>query len=348
MLFEKHIDELAYAHGGTVGAGQLKQQAEDFIVNERLTFTPSGEGEHEFVYVQKKGLNTDEVLKKLAVHAGVTRRSVSYAGMKDKHAVTKQWFSVHLPGRAAPDWQLLEDDSIKIKRSTRHLKKLKRGVIQFNEFEIVISQLTVDHALLQQRIEQIKMFGVPNYFMQQRFGYLCQNLDRAYGLFSRGEKIKNKQLKGLLLSSARSFLFNQVLSERVKAENWDKAIPGDAFMLSGTRQYFTDKANSTTTHTRLMEHDIHPSGPLFGVNDKVVSASVEQLEDTVFTANSVFCKGLLKEKVDSARRALRVVPTDFKAELISTDKLRLSFKLPSGSYATAVIRELINTTSHVN
>lgn len=345
MGFETHVGGLPYAHGGSVGAGLLRQTPENFIVNEQLTFEPSGEGEHVFLYVQKIGLNTDDIVKRLAIHAGVSRRSVSYAGMKDKHAVTKQWFSVHLPGKEGPDWLSIEDDSFKVERITRHLKKLKRGTIKFNEFKIIISQLKTDKKLLLQRADQIKKLGVPNYFMEQRFGYLCQNIDRVYGLFSRNEAIKNKKMKSLLLSSARSFLFNEVLSVRVVDNSWNTAKPGDVFMLDGTRQHFKEEVVTNVITKRLITHDIHPTGPMFGMNNNVASGAAYELEDEVFAANKIFCDGLIKEKTEFARRALRVVPEDFQFELIPDNKLELSFKLRSGSYATAVIRELITTTN---
>lgn len=348
MGFETHVVDLSYAHGGSVGSGLLRQKPQDFTVNEQLTFEPSTEGEHVFLYIKKTGLNTDDVVKKLAMHAAVPRRAVSYAGMKDRHAVTKQWFSVHLPGQEGPDWNLMTDDALQIERITRHLKKLKRGSIKFNAFEIVISQLDADQAMLIQRAEQIKTMGVPNYFMEQRFGYLCQNIDRVYGLFSKNEAIKNNKIKSLFLSSARSYLFNRVLCERVMAKNWDKAETGDVFMLNGTRQYFKEEFISDEMTKRLAKHDIHPTGPLFGLENNTVSDAAYELENKVFMEDKVFCNGLIKEKVESARRSLRVVPEDFQLNLLPDDKVGVSFKLPSGSYATAVIRELISATNKIN
>ena len=348
MGFETHVDELPYAHGGPVGSALLREKNAYFKVNESLTFEPSGEGEHVFLYIQKTGLNTEDVVKRLAILAEVPRRSVSYAGMKDKHAVTKQWFSVQLPGKEGPDWHLLEDESLKIEQVTRHLKKLKRGTIKFNQFEIVVSQLNADKKQLLERAEQIRLFGVPNYFMDQRFGYLCQNIERVYSFFSKGEAIKNKKMKSLLLSSARSYLFNKVLAERADDKNWDLAVDGDAFMLNGTRQFFKEDSISSEINKRLSEHDIHPTGPLFGKGERTVADTVYALENDVFNENSIFCDGLLKERVEFSRRSLRVLPEDFTLVWLANNKLKLSFKLQSGSYATAVVRELLTTKSHFN
>ena len=347
MSFTTHVSDLPYAHGGSVGFGVLKEKPEYFQVTEQLSFEPSGAGEHVFLFIQKIGLNTDDIVKILAQHAGVPRRSVSYAGMKDGHGLTKQWFSVQLPGKEGPNWQQIENDSIKVEQVTRHLKKLKRGAIKFNTFDIVVSQLNVDKELLDKRVNCIKEFGVPNYFMQQRFGYLCQNLERVHTLFLKGESIKNKKMKSLLLSSARSFLFNQVLAQRVSDQNWDKALDGDAFNLNGTRQYFTEEIISSEITERLVQHDIHPTGPLFGIHHDATSGKASELENNIRIENNVFYEGLKKANMEATRRSLRVVPQELKVNLLADENLQVSFKLGSGSYATAVIRELINTTDGV-
>ena len=347
MSFTTHVLDLPYAHGGSAGLGVLREKPEYFQVTEQLSFEPSGAGEHVFLFIQKIGLNTDDIVKILAKHAGVARRSISYAGMKDRHGVTKQWFSVQLPGKEGPDWQQVENDLIKVERVTRHLKKLKRGSIKFNTFDIVVSQLNVDKELLYKRADCIKEFGVPNYFMEQRFGYLCQNLERVHALFLKGESIKNRKMKSLLLSSARSFLFNQVLAKRVSDQNWDKALEGDAFNLDGTRQYFSEETISSEIAERLLQHDIHPTGPLFGTHNDATSGKVSDLENSIRMDNNVFYEGLKKEKMEAARRALRVVPQGLTVNLLADDKLQVSFRLGSGSYATAVIRELIDTNHGV-
>ncbi|MEH6503657.1 MAG: tRNA pseudouridine(13) synthase TruD [Cycloclasticus sp.] len=344
MTYRLHVEGLSYAHDGPVGSGILKERAENFKVNEYLSFEPSGEGEHVFLYVQKTGLNTEDVVKILAQYAEVPRSSVSFAGMKDRHAVTKQWFSVQLPGQSGPDWQQLDNADIQFERITRHSKKLKRGAIKFNQFEIIISQLDADRQLIEQRAKSIIKSGVPNYFMQQRFGYLGQNLSRAYDLFFKKQPIKNKKTKSLFLSSARSFLFNQALSKRVTNHTWDQALEGDVFVLDGSRQFFQGETVSAEIQARMLEHDIHPSGPLFGIGESVVKHGVKESEEAVFSDNIVFCEGLKKQKVESARRSLRVVPQNLELNFLDNDRLHISFKLQSGSYATAVLRELVNTT----
>jgi len=343
--YSKHVDELAYAHGEPLGKALIRQKAEDFKVNEELSFKPSGDGEHEFIYLEKTNLNTEDVVKILAKYADVPRRSVSFAGMKDRQAITKQWFSIQLPGQKGPDWRLLEDDAdICIIKVDRHSKKLKRGAIKYNQFELVLSELKAAKDDVETRIEQVKQFGVPNYFMQQRFGHLSQNLSRAYELFVKKEAIRNKKTRGFFLSSARSYLFNEVASQRVADKTWNNVVEGDVYTLNGTRQFFQDDGNGESIQRRLLEHDIHCSGPLFGVGECFTKQAVNVLESTVFDNNAIFCDGLKKAKMEVARRSLRVVPQEFEFEWLENNRLRLVFKLPSGSYATAVIREIIKAT----
>lgn len=344
--YKAHVSTLPYAYGGSAGQGMIKDKPDNFKVNECLSFEPSGSGEHVFLYIQKTDLNTEDVVKQLAKYADVPRRSVSYAGMKDRYAVTRQWFSVQLPGKTGPDWDLMEQSNIQVLQATRHLRKLKRGSIKLNDFEIVLNDLVIDKKLLEQNLDNIRTSGVPNYFMEQRFGYACQNLSRVYALFASGEKFKNKKTRGIFLSSARSYLFNQVLASRVVDQTWNKGLSGDIFILDGSRQFFQEDVLPADTQVRLDEHDIHCSGPLFGTTDQPVEQDAGQIEQKVFDDNNVFCKGLLDHKLESSRRALRVVPQNLIHEWLSPNSMKLSFSLPSGSYATAVIRELIKTASN--
>ena len=341
--FQQHVELLPRAFGGSLSTGILKQSVQDFIVNEQLSFEPSGEGEHAYLYIQKNDLNTEDVAKCLAKHAGVTRKSVSFAGMKDKRAVTQQWFSVHLPGVSDPDWSLLNNDQIEIKKITRHLRKLKRGAIKFNSFEIIIQQLSADHQLIQQRVADISQQGVPNYFMAQRFGYKANNLSLAERIFYKNHKIKDRNKKGILLSAVRSYLFNEVLAERVSKQSWNKAIEGDTFVLDGTRNFFANETIDEEIIERIKSMDIHPSGCLFGTGKPEVLGKALAIEQAVLDNNQIFCDGLLKEKVAASRRPLRMKVSNFTVSFIDDSTACFSFDLPSGSYATAVMRELFET-----
>ncbi|MBL6986147.1 MAG: tRNA pseudouridine(13) synthase TruD, partial [Methylobacter sp.] len=196
-----------YVYGGPSGIGKIRSLPEDFVVMENLSFEPSGAGEHAFLQIQKKGENTEFVARQLSRFAGVRQRDVSYAGLKDRYAVTTQWFSVWLPGKAGPDWTQFETNTIKVLHSVRHAKKLKRGVLSGNSFKLVIRDWQGDQAKTIQQLEQIKANGIANYFGSQRFGNQGQNVNKALAMFE-GAKVGREQ-RSIYLSAARSYLFNR-------------------------------------------------------------------------------------------------------------------------------------------
>jgi tRNA pseudouridine13 synthase len=169
--------------------GIIRSQACDFKVDEISAFEPSGTGEHIFLHIEKTGENTDWVAGLLAKIAGVQKRDVSYAGMKDRHAISTQWFSIYLAGKEAPDFQSQLPESIKICQQTRHNKKLRKGTLKGNRFSLIIRQLEGDIELGKTLCEKIKINGVPNYYGEQRFGHDLYNIASAKNWFTSGFKI---------------------------------------------------------------------------------------------------------------------------------------------------------------
>ena len=202
-----------YVYGQPSGQGKIRSVPEDFIVKENLAFEPSGAGEHAFLQIEKTGENTDYVARQLARFANVRQRDVSFAGLKDRHAVTTQWFSVWLPGKADPDWTQFETDSMKVLQSVRHARKLKRGVLSGNSFKLIIRDWQGDQDKTIRQLEAIKANGIANYYGAQRFGNEGQNVNKALAMF-QGAKVGREQ-RSLYLSAARSYLFNQILAYRV-------------------------------------------------------------------------------------------------------------------------------------
>ena len=186
------------------------------MVEEELGYQASGEGEHVFLTVRKRGRNTQEVARAIAKLSGVPQVAVGYAGLKDRHAVTTQHFTVQLPGREAPDWALLEDDSLQILSAERHHRKIRRGGLRGNRFVIRVDSARGDRDLVEQRLQRIARAGVPNYFGSQRFGRDGQNLVRVAELFAGRGRRPGREQRGLLLSAARAQLFNRVLQARVE------------------------------------------------------------------------------------------------------------------------------------
>lgn len=344
---EKHLAgdptlTLPFAFGGSVLRGQLRQSSEDFVVVEDLGYGPSGDGEHEFLTIRKRERNTHDVARDLAKLAGVAQVAVGYAGLKDRNAVTTQHFTVQLPGREAPDWKTLEDDTLQIVDAQRHNRKIRRGSLRGNRFRIVVRQLEGDVDSADLKLRQIAQAGVPNYFGSQRFGRDGQNLLRVDALFAgRGRKPKREQ-RGLLLSAARGQLFNQVLAARVSQQNWNQAIDGDVLLLSGSMRQFENDPADASIAERVAACDVHPSGPLCGRNSRALMAtgSALQIEDNVLQEWSAWIDGLQRFGLDADRRALRLVVDDLSWEW-QDDSLTLEFGLTSGAYATAVVRELV-------
>jgi len=333
--------ELPYAHGGPLGSGSIKLSPDDFIVEEILGFNPSGEGEHVFLRVEKRHENTDWVAKQLARLAGISPRNVGYAGLKDRHGLTTQWFSVQLPGVQGPDWTTLNSDHLRILNSERNNRKLKKGAASGNRFELTIRDLTGCTQDLNERLLLLQKRGVPNYFGPQRFGRDGRNVDRARALFSGSLQILDAHLRGLYLSACRSEIFNRILAERVSQGNWDMGIPGDAFMFPDSRSFFKPEDLDEATIGRVSKKEIHPSGVLWGDGESAATLEARQIEQSVVSNFTDLCKGLEASRVEVSRRQLRLCPEGMNWEFPDSSTLKLSFILPSGTFATTVLRELL-------
>ncbi len=334
-------DTLPFAHGGPAGRGILRAAPEDFMVEEVAGFEPDGEGQHMLLWVEKRGVNTDWLAGRLARFAGVKRRDVGYAGLKDRHAVTRQWFSVDLAGRDVPDWSALGIAGVTVLRAERHGRKLRRGALAGNRFRIILREVEADPECLAVRLAMVRREGVPNYFGPQRFGRDGVNLEAAAAMFE-GRRVKDRHTRGLYLSAARAFLFNTVLARRVAAGNWQRHLPGDVMMLAGSRSHFRAEAADPELDARLAAFDIHPSGPLWGRGDLPTRAAARDLEARLPADHPLFCHGLEQAGLDQERRPLRLpVPDLAWTHDPDTRTLTLTFTLPAGAYATTVIREII-------
>jgi tRNA pseudouridine13 synthase len=289
--------------------------------------------------VRTRGCTTEQGARPGARAAGIAPRLVGFAGLKDKRAVTVQWFSLHLPGRADPEWHGLPA-GIEVLAAVRHGRKLQRGALRGNRFEIVLHECAGDREAFQARVADIRRHGVPNYFGEQRFGRDGGNLTQARAMFAGGAAVRDPHRRGIYLSAARAVLFNEVLAERVRAGDWQTALPGEACMLAGSNSFFVIDDVDETIRQRLAAHDIHPSGSLWGTGELPTRAAARALEQRVVAAGADLAAGLERAGLRQERRALRVIPADLEAEAVDAATWRLRFSLPAGSYATAVLREL--------
>ena len=328
------------AYGTPPAAGALRQEPEDFCVEEELGFTPAGSGEHLLLRVQKRNANTSWVARQLARAAGCGAAAVGFAGLKDRRALAVQWFSVPRPRREI-DWARLGQRDFTVLESHAHHRKLPRGALAGNRFRVRIrtggsgAELA---ALLAPRLAAIERAGVPNYFGPQRFGRDGANLTPPAGA------PLSREQRGFLLSAARSLLFNALLAARVRDGDWDRLRAGDVAVLDGRGSIFAVEQPDESLVLRCAQLAIHPTGPLWGVGLPPSAGLVQALEIRVteqWPAQRALCEqaGMRQE-----RRSLRLRVAGLALEQESQAVL-LSFGLPRGGFATAVLRELVTTAA---
>lgn len=362
------MTELPYAYGTPPLRARLRVSPEDFRVDERLAFELSGSGEHVYVRVRKRDANTAWVAERLAAFAGVAARQVSYAGLKDRHAVTEQWFSIQLPGRAEPDWSRCPSSrcagsgrgdtagGFEVVATGRHQRKLRRGAgaISSNIFSLTLRDLApaaaaVDGIALARRWATISAGGVPNYFGPQRFGRGGANLQRALAMFADPKPRKrvspDRHRRGLYLSAARAELFNRLLAARVENDSWRTGLAGETLLLAGSNSRFTTAVIDAVLLDRLARADLYTSGPLWGAGRPSSRGVALALELDVAGRQPALAAGLAQAGLDQQRRALRLLPRQAKLNRIDPTTVEVSFELPPGGYATSVLRELVRDTA---
>jgi tRNA pseudouridine13 synthase len=334
------VSGLPRAHGTAVLSAQMRSTPEDFVVAEIDAFEPTGSGEHLLLTVEKRGMNTAFAAARIAQWAGVPEMAIGYAGLKDRHAVTRQRFSVHLPKRVAPDLATLESPGLCVLDSTWHAKKLPRGALAGNRFELTLREVQGERADIDARLGDISARGVPNYFGEQRFGRGGDNVAAALAMFA-GRRMRREQ-RTMLLSAARSELFNRVLAARVAAAHWDRGLDGEVWMLDGSRSVFGPESPSPELDARLADFDIHPTAPLWGRGALRSTGEAAALETAVLAEGDgpLLRAGLEAAGLKQERRATRLRPAALQGEWLEDGALRIRFALPAGCYATVVLGEL--------
>lgn len=320
------LPDWARAHGSPLFTAAIRTSPSDFEVSETLGWDFSGDGEHDYLWLQKISANTEWVARQLARHAGVPARDVGYSGLKDRHAVTTQWFSV--PRWHAPDWSALEVEGVKILDVQRHNRKLRRGAHKANAFCIVLRGDDVErHAdALGERLALIGEQGVPNYFGEQRFGHDGGNVELA-DAWAGGKRLPRHK-RSLAISTMRSLLFNEQLDERVRAGTWNTLLPGDKANLDGTGSVFNVSDVDEALHARLDAMDIHPAGVLAGENSGLGPGNWQSALD--------------KARVEEGWRSFRLVARDLDWSA-APGAVTVSFSLGRGAFATSVLREICDT-----
>lgn len=313
------------AYPASGASATLKLLNEDFIVTELPLQPPSGAGEHLWLEIEKNGANTAFVAQRLAEAAGVQEWDVGYAGLKDRYAITRQWFSIYLPigkGKGeTPDLSLLQHPEFKVLSQTRHVKKLRPGDLQGNAFRIVLRDVSGGRDAIEANLQAVAAHGVPNYFGAQRFGFEGGNVEQGRAMLAREIRVRNPKKKGLYLSAVRSFVFNEVLALRIQQGLWGRTLPGD-----------------------VMDEAGRPTGPLWGRGRVSSTDEAQALENGVAERHASLCEGMEHAGLDQERRALVASPVDMSWEWPQADQLVLAFSLPAGNYATSVLNEILRAT----
>lgn len=329
---------LAYIWGTPLQSGHLKSEFIDFIVREELGYELSGEGEFVAVKIRKTNANTLFVGEKLAKFAGIPERNMSYAGLKDRHAVTEQWFSLHLAGKETPDFSTFECEGVEILDVTRHNRKIRVGSLAGNHFELLLRDVKKSDDLIH-RLQQIQAVGFPNYFTEQRFGRDGHNLTQALRWAKDEITVKDRKKRSFYLSAARAEVFNLVVSQRIADGLMNQVLENDYVQLAGSNSFFCVKQEDIAeTQHRLACFDVQLTAPLIGEKSLEIESNAK--EKIMIEQHADLVKLMKKEQMNTSRRAMLYKPQHLEW-IFEESGLRLKFFLNSGSYATGLVRELI-------
>jgi tRNA pseudouridine13 synthase len=331
------------AWGGPLAPGELRASPEDFEVHELLGFAASGAGPHALLTVRKRGANTEWVARELARLAGCKPFEVGFAGLKDRNAVTTQAFTVPAGRREPGSFVGGTGEGWEVLAAAAHQKKLPRGALEGNRFVITVRRFACDGGQLRERLGRIAAGGVPNYFGPQRFGRDAGNLTQVLQAAARGTprgRARGRGDAGFMLSAARSVIFNAVLAARMQAGSWDRLQAGDVANLDGRGSVFAVEAPDAELERRCAALEIHPTAALPGAGESLARAGVLELETAIASEFPEALEVIRAERMNAERRALRLRVRDLDYEY-QDDVLRLRFSLTSGSFATAVLREII-------
>ena len=316
----------------------LKAECADFVVKEQLGYDMSGDGEFVAVKVRKTDCNTLFVGEQLAKFAGISARNMSYAGLKDRKAVTEQWFSLQMPGQPTPDFSQFSLEGVEILDVTRHQRKIRIGSLQGNHFEIFLRNAEETDEL-KVRLDFLAKNGFPNYFTEQRFGRDGNNLTQALRWANGEINVKDRNKRSFYLSATRSEIFNLIVAKRIELGLAQKVLNGDILQLNGSHSWFVvdESEDLAQLQQRLAQQDVLLTAPLIGEEEK----SAVDFEHEIFAQHQALFDLMRQERMKAARRAILMQPQHFQWQF-EPNGLRLQFALPAGSYATALIRELVN------
>lgn len=331
--------------GNPIGRANLKVAPEDFQVEEILGFSPSGEGEHCLVWVEKIDRNSNDVATEIAQRLGIRKRLVNHCGLKDRAAITRQWFSIHLPGIASPSPEQISGEGYRVLLTTRHQRKLRRGGHRANRFTIRLRDCTFTPETAKARWAAIQSRGTANYFGHQRFGASGDNVAMAQRMFKREIEVRDRGLRGILISAARSCIFNACVARRVLDQTWDTPLPGDVFGFADNHSLVLPSNVRGDEADRVASGRLEITSPLWGDGPLQSESVVRDLEQSIADEYKDLADGLQELNLRQERRVVRLRPSEASMMWESQSDLVLRFELPTGTYATTLIREMVDFTT---
>lgn len=360
------LDSLAYATGKPELLARIKQHWDDFRVDEELGFAPTGAGEHLLLRIEKAGQSTTEVARQISSTLGISDSDIGYSGMKDRQARSRQWFSIRLDQAAEAELGRLQTDQLQILEQSRNQRKLQIGAHKANHFQLILREVmgvnasgaeppaTNAEASLDRKLQTLAHQGVPNYFGSQRFGRDLSNLHQVRELLraeasqavATRNRYRHKRKRSMLYSAARAYLFNQLLSARITRGNWASYVDGDVLNLNHTKRCFLVEPGAwgPELQQRLDELDIHITGLLPGRIDSkdryVTRGQSADTEKAVCKEFAELVTGLEQQGLSAARRPLRFQVQQLQWQWLDSTTVSLAFTLPSGAYATSLLREV--------
>ncbi len=327
--------------------GVSKTTPEDFVVEELPAYLPTGEGQHLYVWIEKRNLSTQEAVAIIAKAAAVSERNVGYAGQKDRAAITRQWLSIVTPLTGL----VVEDDRLTILATSRHNNKLRLGHTKGNRFILRVRGVEPDaEARANNIFARLAATGMPNFYGPQRFGHHSDNAALGAALLGLGEHDerrradRDRHLFRLAISALQSELFNRIVTARIADGLWEQVIAGDVLQRRGGGLFST--TDLVTDQERLLRHEVDITAPMPGLNERPEARDEARArEDRVLAESGIPREAFERSRgqAEGARRPARIVIQEPVAQLVAPDVLELTFTLPPGAYATRVVAEVTHS-----
>ncbi|NOX56002.1 MAG: tRNA pseudouridine(13) synthase TruD [Planctomycetes bacterium] len=326
--------------------GSVKLACEDFVVEEVPAYEPIGEGEHLFLWVEKRNITTRDLVERISQVTGAPVGDIGVAGLKDRVAVARQYVS--LPARFAKTISAIEDDRVRILRQSRHRNKLRTGHLRGNRFDICVRGVTNDAGPRAERIaERIGRLGFPNYFGLQRFGRDRSTLELGLQLLAGGAanasafRRRRRFLVRLALSAAQAFLFNAALADRIRDGLLHAVLVGDVMQVRQTGGVFV-VVDGPAEQRRFDQRQTVVTGPMFGPKMRAAEGVVAAREGAVLDRYGLRPEDFAcwRRLTAGTRRPYLVYPESLEIQSVS-HSIRFRFTLPAGAYATALLREFL-------